>query len=64
VRLIAEYQTHERGVRMCVYEESCSEYAIRRLHERGLVRGSVDAYRRYRTCTVDAAVSHSPEPVA
>lgn len=60
LRLIAAYQMQSaRAAPMCSYDESCSSYAMRRLRERGLVRGGIDAYRRYRTCTAAEAVRRS-----
>ena len=42
------------GPRRCLYSESCSDFAARRIAERGLVLGGLDAWRRYRTCAVTA----------
>jgi putative component of membrane protein insertase Oxa1/YidC/SpoIIIJ protein YidD len=57
VALIGLYRSHvsSRVGATCAYEESCSDYALRQLRERGLVRGLWAAYRRYRTC--DAATA-------
>jgi putative component of membrane protein insertase Oxa1/YidC/SpoIIIJ protein YidD len=56
LRAIGDYQASTAaGPRVCAYDESCSNYAARQIRERGLVRGGVAAFRRYRTCTVDTA---------
>jgi putative component of membrane protein insertase Oxa1/YidC/SpoIIIJ protein YidD len=56
LRAIADYQARTATrPRVCAYDESCSNYAARQIRERGLIRGGWDAFRRYRTCTVDAA---------
>jgi len=41
--------------RRCVYEETCSAYAVRRLTEEGVFRGGLAALRRYRTCNAETA---------
>jgi putative component of membrane protein insertase Oxa1/YidC/SpoIIIJ protein YidD len=40
------------GARRCMYPESCSDFAARRIRERGLVLGGAEAWRRYRGCAV------------
>jgi putative component of membrane protein insertase Oxa1/YidC/SpoIIIJ protein YidD len=56
LRAIARYQTRTATrPRVCAYDESCSNYAARQIRERGLIRGGWNAFRRYGTCTVDAA---------
>ena len=56
LRAIAGYQVRTaQRPRICAYDESCSNYAARQIRERGLIRGGWSAFRRYRTCTVDAA---------
>jgi putative component of membrane protein insertase Oxa1/YidC/SpoIIIJ protein YidD len=52
IGLIRLYRSHvsSRVAATCAYDESCSEYALRQLRERGLVRGAWAAYRRYRSC--------------
>jgi putative component of membrane protein insertase Oxa1/YidC/SpoIIIJ protein YidD len=55
-RAILDYQRLNAGrPRRCVYDETCSSYALREIGERGLVRGGWAAFRRYRTCSVAAA---------
>jgi len=46
--------------RTCAYDETCSEYALRQLTERGLMRGGWAAFRRYRNCTAATAERLSP----
>jgi putative component of membrane protein insertase Oxa1/YidC/SpoIIIJ protein YidD len=56
LRAIGDYQAHTAArPRVCAYDESCSNYAARQIRDRGLIRGGWDAFRRYRTCSVDAA---------
>ena len=40
------------GARRCMHAESCSDFAARRIGERGLVLGGLEAWRRYRGCAV------------
>ena len=40
------------GAPRCLYPESCSDFAARRIAERGLVLGGLEAWRRYRGCAV------------
>jgi putative component of membrane protein insertase Oxa1/YidC/SpoIIIJ protein YidD len=46
----------------CIYKESCSEYALRQLAERGPVAGSFAAFRRCRTCTAATGARLSVPP--
>jgi putative component of membrane protein insertase Oxa1/YidC/SpoIIIJ protein YidD len=41
--------------RRCVYEETCSAYALRRLAADGIFRGGLAALRRFRTCNAETA---------
>jgi putative component of membrane protein insertase Oxa1/YidC/SpoIIIJ protein YidD len=56
LRAIRDYQLVNAGrPRVCAYDETCSSYAVRQILNRGLMRGGWAAFRRFRTCTVEAS---------